>query len=167
MNKLKRTLALVATLAISATAFVGCGNDDKSSSNSESKAAETTAAAETEASAAEGETEAPAAEAGAVSLPTGGDKMTIIGWTGDDLDVMIDTWEKAKNIDASKVNFNNFQVGGGEASAKYDQYFLGGEDVDMLMVEADWALKYINDDTVTAPLDALGFTDAAFADQYD
>ena len=86
--------------------------------------------------------------------------MTVIAWTGDDLDVMLSTWEAAEGIDASKVNFNNFQVGGGEASAKYDQYFLGGEDVDLLMVEADWALKYINDDTVTAPLDALGFTDA-------
>ena len=33
MNKLKRTLALVATLAISATAFVGCGDDNNSSSS--------------------------------------------------------------------------------------------------------------------------------------
>ena len=36
MNKLKRTLALMAALAMTATAFVGCGNN--SSSSSESKA---------------------------------------------------------------------------------------------------------------------------------
>jgi len=167
MNKLKRTLALVACMAISATAFVGCGKDDKSSSSSSSSSSQAeSSASEAETSAAESVAESSAAEGGAVSLPTGGDKMTVLCWTGDDLDVMLDTWEKAEGIDAAKVNFNNFQVGGGEASAKYDQYFLGGEDVDMLMVEADWALKYINDDTVTAPLEQLGFTDADFADQY-
>ena len=37
MNKLKRTLALVATLAISATAFVGCGDSSSSSSSSSSE----------------------------------------------------------------------------------------------------------------------------------
>jgi hypothetical protein len=166
MNKLKRTLALVATLAISATAFVGCGDDKSSSTSSSESKAETSAAEESAPAEETPAEETPAAEAGAVTLPTGGDKMTVIAWTGDDLDVMLSTWEAAEGIDASKVNFNNFQVGGGEASAKYDQYFLGGEDVDLLMVEADWALKYINDDTVTAPLDALGFTDADFADQY-
>ena len=50
MNKLKRTLALVATLAISATAFVGCGDDNNSSSSSKedssSSAADETSAAE-------------------------------------------------------------------------------------------------------------------------
>ena len=37
MNKLKRTLALMAALAMTATAFVGCGGNE-SSSSSESKA---------------------------------------------------------------------------------------------------------------------------------
>ena len=100
------------------------------------------------------------------SLPTDGDKMTILCWTGDDLDVMLDTWENAEDIDPSMVNFKNFGVGGGEASAQYDQYFLSGKDVDMFMVEADWALKYINDDAATAPLSDLGFTDADFVGQY-
>jgi hypothetical protein len=34
------------------------------------------------------------------------------------------------------------------------------------MVEADWALKYINDDTATAPLSELGFSESDFAGQY-
>jgi hypothetical protein len=170
MNKLKRTLALVATLAISATAFVGCGGDDTSST---ATPAETTAAPADDSAAA---TEAaPAGDDAAANngeftykgtLPTGGDAMTVLCWTGDDLDVMLSTWEAAKGIDASKVNFKNFGVPGGDAAAQYDQYFLGGEDVDMLMVEADWALKYINDDAITAPLESLGFTDADFAGQY-
>lgn len=38
MNKLKRTLALMAALAMTATAFVGCGPDDSSSKSDSSKA---------------------------------------------------------------------------------------------------------------------------------
>ncbi|MGN0614014.1 MAG: carbohydrate ABC transporter substrate-binding protein [Porcipelethomonas sp.] len=169
MNKLKRTLALVATLAISATAFVGCGSDDSSStaSSSSSEAESSAESSESsEAESSEGEAESTGSFTYSGSLPTDGDQMTVLCWTGDDLDVMLSTWEAAEGIDAAKVNFKNFQVGGGEAAAQYDQYFLGGEDVDMLMVEADWALKYINDDTATAPLSDLGFTDADFAGQY-
>ncbi len=92
--------------------------------------------------------------------------MTILGWTGDDLDVMLETWKEATGYKDNQINFVNFRVGGGEAPAKFDQYFLGGEDVDMFMVEADWALKYINDDTATAPLADLGFAEVDFANQY-
>ena len=169
MNKLKRTLALIATLAISATAFVGCGEDNSSSTPAESNSDSDSAADSNSDSTADSpadDANDPAAAGGEITLPTGGGSMTVLTWTGDDLEVMLPMWEKAEGIDASKVNLKNFQVGGGEASAQYDQYFLGGEDVDMLMVEADWALKYINDDTATAPLSQLGFTDADFADQY-
>ena len=44
MNKLKRTLALMAALAMTATAFVGCG--DESSSSESSSQAESSADAE-------------------------------------------------------------------------------------------------------------------------
>ena len=169
MNKLKRTLALIATLAISATAFVGCGDkEDKSSSEEATTAAP--AADDSSAVADDNSTAEPAADNGeftyAGTLPTGGDKMTVLTWTDDDLKVMLPTWEEATGVDASKVNLKNFQCGGGDAAAQYDQYFLGGEDVDMFMVEADWALKYINDNEATAPLSDLGFTDADFAGQY-
>jgi hypothetical protein len=174
MNKLKRTLAMVATLAISATAFVGCGDDKKKdTSATEATTAATEAAADT--TAAEGgdtaATEAGDAAASAEfsykgTLPTDGDKMTVLCWTGNDLDKMLPMWEEAKGIDAAKVNFVNFNVGGGEAAAKYDQYFKSGDDIDMLMVEADWALKYINDDTATTSLESLGFTETDFAGQY-
>ena len=167
MNKLKRTLALIATLAISATAFVGCGDDDSSSpaaSNSDSDSAADSNSDSTADSPADGDDSA--ATGGDIKLGTGGGSMTVLTWTSDDLGVMLPMWEEAEGIDASKVNLKDFQVGGGEASAQYDQYFLGGEDVDMLMVEADWALKYINDDTATAPLADIGLTEADFADQY-
>lgn len=165
MNKLKRTLALVATLAISATAFVGCGDEESSStaSNSEesSQAEESSAVANEGDSSSEGETPA----GGEITLPTGG-TMTVLTWTSDDLKVMLPTWQEAEGVDASRVATKDFGCQGGEASANYDQYFLGDGDVDCMFLEADWALKYLNDDSITAPLSALGFTDADFADQY-
>ena len=52
MNKLKKSLALVAMLAIASTAFVGCGDD----TDAGNKPAETTAApAETTAAPADGD----------------------------------------------------------------------------------------------------------------
>ena len=92
MNKLTRTLALLAALAMTATAFVGCG-DDKNSSSSSSVAAttvaeesseETSAAEESseETSAEESSEEASDSDAtastelGAVSMPESGDAQT-------------------------------------------------------------------------------------------
>mgnify|MGYP000569780995 CR=1 FL=1 len=91
--------------------------------------------------------------------------MTILCWTPDDVNVMLDMWKADTGYTDDQINFVNFGVGGGEASAQYDQYFLGGSDVDIFMVEADWALKYINDDSATAPMSDLGFSDDAFAGQ--
>lgn len=169
MNKLKRTLALVACMAISATAFVGCGDEESSSTSSSESSSEA------ESSAAESsEGESSAAESSAAegeftysgSLPTGEGKMTILCWTPDDVNAMLDMWKADTGYTDDQINFVNFSVGGGEAAAQYDQYFLGGDDVDLFMVEADWALKYINDDSLTAPMSDLGFTDADFAGQY-
>ena len=100
MNKLKRTLALMAALAMTATAFVGCGGND-SSSTSESKAE---SSAEESSEAAEGEESSAAEEESSVesasgytnvdvpalgepdgSLKDGGDKLTILCWNDDDL----------------------------------------------------------------------------------
>ncbi len=168
MNKLKRTLALVATLAISATAFVGCGDDSSSSSSSSSQA--DSSSSDADASSSDADASSSEAEGGdetaAINLPSGGDKMTILAWNANDVDPMLKMWLPDAGYKEDQINFVNFNVGGGEASAQYDQYFLGGEDVDVFMVEADWALKYINDANATAPLSDLGFTEADFAGQY-
>ena len=166
MNKLKRTLALVATLAISATAFVGCGDDSSSTTSTSSTPAESSAAEESTPAEGEESTPAEGEETAEIKLPSGGDKMTILAWNANDVDPMLKMWLPDAGYTEDQINFVNFNVGGGEASAQYDQYFLGGEDVDVFMVEADWALKYINDDAATAPLSDLGFTDADFAGQY-
>ena len=119
MNKLTRTLALLAALAMTATAFVGCG-DDKNSSSSSSEAAttvaeesseETSAAEESseETSAEESSEEASGSDAtastelGAVSMPDTGDALTVLCWTDTDLNAMIPVVEKAYPDMAGKI----------------------------------------------------------------
>ena len=194
MNTLKRTLALVATLAMATGAFASCGGDESSSSTASSTApessaeeseAEETSAEESEAeetsaeesdaeaSGEESEADAPASsggsastELGEISLATGGDTFTVAAWNSDDVPAMLDQWKATTGTSDDKVNFINFDTGGGQASEKYDNLFNDGSDLDVYFCEADWALKYINDDTRTAPLEQLGFSDDNFADIY-
>ena len=44
---------------------------------------------------------------------------------------MLEQWEKATGTSADKVNFINFDVGGGSASEKYDALFNDGADLDV------------------------------------
>lgn len=184
MNTLKKTLALVATLAMASTAFVGCGKDDSSSEAEKKSEASTDAptdapedptdAPEDPTDAPEDPTDAPetpsgvanSTEVGAVKLKTGGDTFTVVAWNPDDVPALLTAWEEATGYDASKVNFINMDCGGGDAAEKYDNLFKSGDDLDVFFCEADWALRYINDDTKTAALEDLGFSDANFTDQF-
>lgn len=100
------------------------------------------------------------------TLATGGDVMTVMCWTGDDLDLMLETWMENEGYTDEQVHFINLGVGGGEAEKLYQEYFLGGEQIDMFLVEPDWALKYLDDDNFTAPISELGFTESDFKNQY-
>lgn len=169
MNKLKRTLALLATLAMATTAFVGCGGDDASSTDATDAPTDAATDAATddggdatdEATDDQGGEEASAL--GEIKLGTDGDTFTIMTWTDADLAVMQKSWEADTGL---KMTLKNFGCQGGEAADNFDQYFLGGEDVDLFCVEADWCMKYINDDTKTAPLSDLGFSESNFSDCY-
>lgn len=195
MNTLKKTLALVATLAMATGAFASCGGDDSSSSTSSSTSSSSSTSESSEESSEESSDESSAessdessaessaessdessssssveakasTEVGEVQLATGGDTFTVAAWNADDVPAMLEQWKKATGTSDDKVNFINFDVGGGSASEKYDALFNDGSDLDVYFCEADWALKYINDDTKTAPLEQLGFTDDNFADIY-
>ena len=173
MNTLKRTLALVATLSMSATAFVACGSSSSSSSSKKDTA--TTGAATTGEATTGAATEAPtkAAETGKpnsttlgdVKLKTGGSQFTVGAWNHDDAPYLKDLWV-ADGGDASKWNFIEYGCGGGESPEHIDAQFQAGGDFDLYFCEADWALNYINDDSRTAPLEDLGFTEDNFSDVY-
>ena len=178
MNTLKRTLALMAALAMTATAFVGCGEEEKK----DDKTSATEAATDAATDAPEETTEAPtidpsskSTEVGEVTLGTGGDTFTVAAWNADDVPFIIAQWkgidfetvkDQLANDEVEGIKFINFGVGGGDAPEKYDQLFAGGGDLDVFFAEADWALRYINDDTKSAPLADLGFSDANFAEIY-
>ena len=182
MNTLKRTLALVATLAMTATAFASCGEEktetSSSSSQAESSAEESSEeeSSEEESSEAESSEEESAPVEGTgeldASVGTGGDTFTVAAWNADDVPYLIAQWKGldaaavADNSADSSINFINFGVGGGEASEKYDNLFKSGDDLDVYFCEADWALKYINDDEKTLALDKLGLGDSDFANIY-
>lgn len=168
MNTLKKTLALVATLAMAATAFASCGEEE--SSNTETTTKE-------KASATEGTTVGDTESTGEIdaSVKTGGDTFTVAAWNADDVPTLIAQW-KGLSYDTIKddladgkvdgINFISFGVGGGQASERYDQLFNDGGDLDVYFCEADWALKYINDDSKTLALSKLGLGDSDFANIY-
>lgn len=189
MNNLKKTLALMAALVMTATAFVGCGDDEESSSKADSSSSTIDESSDADESSdtdpTEGDPNAKSTEVGEIdsSLKTDGDTFTVAAWNRDDVPYLLCQWagidftqyadeedygvavEKAA-MEIDGVNFINFDVGGGAASEKYDQHFASGADLDVYFCEADWALKYINDDERTVALEKLGFTDANFADIY-
>ena len=175
MNTLKRTLALVATLAMAATSFASCGKDEEK--KDDNKAETTTAASEDATDAPAEETTAEAETDGSIdpSVKTGGDTFTVAAWNADDVPALIAQWkglsydtivDDLANEKVEGINAIIFGVGGGQASERYDQLFNDGGDLDVYFCEADWALKYINDDTKTLALSKLGLGDSDFANIY-
>jgi len=182
MNKLKKSLALIATLAIASTAFYACGGDTSSTADTDtSSEAESSSEAEVEESSeeeSEGEEEGGeegeegGEEGGSTGASLGGnitddgDTLSILCWTGDDVEKMIENFESANPDYAGKCQYVNVGSNGGEAREQYANYFAGGEDADLFVLEADWILDYINNDEYTAPLSDLGFSDSDFAGCY-
>ncbi len=189
MNKLKKTLALVAALAMTTTAFASCGDEPSSSStapeSSSSVADESSSegdSSEASGDSSEAEGDSSTSDGGDAatgemdpSVGQGGDTLTIVAWDPADVPALIAQWkgidyatvvDDLNNGAVAGVDFVNMGCKGGEASEKYDQRFKDGSDTDVYFCEADWALKYINNDDLTLPLEKLGITDADFPNIY-
>lgn len=175
MNTLKRTLALVAALAMTATAFASCGKkDDDSKTNDDTKSPASDDANKD--SEKDSDTDEPAdSSAIDASVGQGGEVFTVAAWNHNDVPALLAQW-KGLDYDSitadladdkvAGIKFIDMNVGGGDAAENYDQLFNEGGDLDVYFCEADWALKFINDDTKTLALDKLGLTDADFPDIY-
>lgn len=178
MSKLKKTLALLATLAMASSAFVACGNSTEDSSSAaptpDSSAAEPAddgddSAAEDDGDAdgedADGEDGGDSTASGDISLPDDGGTLSIVCWTDTDLLNMFDVY--AEQVDsAADIQYVNCGGNGTEASTQYATFLNSGEDVDLFVAEAGWILNYINDDSFSAPLADLGISEADYADAY-
>ena len=167
MNKLKKSLALIATLAIASTAFYACGDDTTPATSTPDSVAESSEDAPAESSeegTEESDTETP--PAADIKFDETGDKLSVLCWTGDDVEKMIENFVKTNPQYEGKVDYVNVGSKGQEAREQYATYFQGGSDADLFVLEADWILEYINNDEYTAPLSDLGFSDSDFAGCY-
>lgn len=160
MKNFKKTLALLAALAMSATALYGCGDNGNSSAanNSGDNSSEKDNSSAVDENS--GDDESSGGEAS-------GDALTILCWNANDSQPMVDLFCEKTGHDPSEINIKNFDVEGGKASEQYVQYLSDeANDADIMFLEADWCLQFINDDTYTQPLSALGFSDGDFKDIY-
>ncbi len=161
MKNFKKTLALLAALALSATAFYGC--DTGSSNGGSNSAANDGGNSATE----ESKTEDSAAGTDGETAASG-DQLTILCWNANDSQPMVDLFCEKTGTDPSLINIKNFDVQGGEATEQYTQYLANADnDADIMFLEADWCLNFINDDAQTLPLSELGYSESDFSDIYD
>lgn len=165
MKNFKKNIALLAALACAGTMLAGCSSDTATDDTAAEGGDATTVAADNGGDAAT--TDAPADGGDAAAT---GDKLTILCWNTDDIDPMLKTFCAQTGHTADEFNVKSFGCGGGEAAENYDNYLSdAANDADIMFVEADWALKYINDDsaeTGTKALSDIGFSDADYGDLY-
>jgi hypothetical protein len=159
MKNLKKTLALLAALAMSATALYGCGDEKESSTANNSSSKVEDSKDDSKADDSSKEDNGDAAE---------GDKLTILCWNANDSKPMVDLFCEKTGHDPSEIEIKNFDCQGGEAAENYEQYLSdAANDADIMFLEADWALKFINDDSQTMALSEIGIDESSLGDIYD
>ena len=162
----KRILAaLLASAAV--LSFAGCSKDNGSSGDSsaaDSSAADSSAA---DSSAADSSAADDSSNAGDSALSSE-ETLTILAWTGNsDIKNMVKLFCQEKGYSEDQIVIKGVGDNGEGARDQYAQYFSGDGDADLMCLEADWILQYINDDTLVAPLSDLGITEADYANAYD
>lgn len=164
MKNFKKTLALLAALALSATALYGCGEDKQSSTATNDSKVEDS---KTEDSNTGSEDSNTGSEDPNTGSEDGESPLTILCWNANDSKPMVDLFCEKTGTDPSKIVIQNFDVKGEEAAETYTQYLSKEEnDADIMFLEADWCLQFINDDSYTLPLSTLGYSESDFSDIY-
>lgn len=159
----KRILAaLLASAAV--LSFAGCSKD-KGSSGDSSAADSSSGAADS--SAADSSAADDSSNAGDSALSSE-ETLTILAWTGNsDIKNMVKLFCQEKGYSEDQIVIKGVGDNGEGARDQYAQYLSGDGDADLMCLEADWILQYINDDTLVAPLSDLGITEADYANAYD
>ena len=162
----KRILAaLLASAAV--LSFAGCSKDNGSSGDSsaaDSSAADSSAADSCAADSSAADDSSNAGDSALSSEET----LTILAWTGNsDIKNMVKLFCQEKGYSEDQIVIKGVGDNGEGARDQYAQYLSGDGDADLMCLEADWILQYINDDTLVAPLSDLGITEADYANAYD
>ena len=163
MKNLKKTLAMISSVVMAGSVFAACGAKTDDAPAADAEAGNNDAPAATE----EVKEDAPAADNAdnndAPAADAADSKLTVMCWNTDDINPMIKVFCDETGHSADEFNVKSFGCGGGEAAENYNNYLAdASNDADIMFVEADWALKYINDDsaeTGTKPLSDLGISD--------
>lgn len=161
MKNFKKQIALLAALACAGTMLAGCNSTSGSGSDAGNGGSD---AGNVDAGNDAGNADNGAAAA-SVELKDDGDKLTILAWGDSDLKNMIPLFCAEKGYTEDQVTWTQVGTSGGEASEQYAQYLSGDGDADILFLEADWILKYLNAD-YAAPLSALGIEESAYSNAY-
>lgn len=206
MKSLKKTLALVAVLAMTTTSLVGCGSGNSSDDSANNDT--TTAAANNGGDDANnggddannggddsnvGDTGSDSVEA---SLPSDGANFVINSWNDEFIGMLKNyycdngefgsqnggpvetgaTYDEASNTITFKNGVtcaidNDYIIkpsDGGAYQTNLDQVLSANGDLgDMFLAEADYALKYINNDNATVPLTSVGIAESELSNQYE
>lgn len=162
----KRILAAVLASASILGAVAGCSSNNATSSTA-SDASSTTDSSKTEDSKTEDSSKSDESKAEATELKDDGDKLTILAWeSNSDIVNMVKLFCKETGTPEDKIEISKQGSTGEGGRDQYQQYLKGDGDADLMCLEADWILQYINDDQLTAPLSALGIEESAYADSY-
>ena len=165
----KKLLSSLLSVAMVSALLVGCGNTATAPA-ADAPAAEAPAADTADAPAAD-TAEAPAADEGTV--------LNIQAWNEEFKSRLTNHYPGYEEVDATHGKIGDIDVvwtitpsEGNAYQNNLDDVLPGNADaaaedkVDLFLVEADYALKYVDAD-VTLPLADLGITDADLADQYE
>lgn len=103
-----------------------------------------------------------------VELKDDGAALSILAWSGNsDIRNMVELFCAEKGLTVDKdVIVVDCGDSGGKAADQYKTYLKGNDDADILCLESDWIMSYTNDDTLTAPLSAVGISESNFANPY-
>ena len=95
------------------------------------------------------------------------DTLTIVSWgNNSDIKNMIEIFCEATNTPKEKINLVTQGDGGEQGRDQIVTYLQGNGDADIITLEADWILSYINDSKLTAPLSDVGISASDFANPY-
>ena len=181
MNIKKTTATITALSFIAAVTLTACGHDPLMDDEIEKPEPVTiwehTTEEYTEEETTEEVTTEPATEPNKNGLGTGGDTFTVLGWNPYDAPLLIATWlgadlrdvkngEDLETPDGVGVNFISLDISGYDAYDNYDRLFNRGDDIDVYLCEPDWALKLLNDDSRSYPIEELGISEAEIYDMY-
>lgn len=178
--KLRKTAALITAISFIAAALSACGHDPLTDDVIEKPEPVTTYEHTTEEYTeppTEEPTTEPVTEPGNTKLGNGGDTFTVLAWNHYDAPMLVANWlemdiKTVKNADDLEtpdgvgVNFICLEISGYDAYDRYDELFLKGTDIDVYLCEPDWALKLLNDDSRSAPIEDLGISEDDIYDMY-